>query len=77
MANEEKENISDKLSDREQEVIIIKHDDKNVGVTTLSYNRGVDGSSSDSSTTNDNKYHIAICQDGEICRYIRYRNSSN
>ncbi|CAB4389940.1 unnamed protein product [Rhizophagus irregularis] len=35
--------------------------------TKLSYNRDVDGSSSsDGSTTNDNKYHIAICQNGKF-----------
>ncbi|POG75695.1 hypothetical protein GLOIN_2v1475241 [Rhizophagus irregularis DAOM 181602=DAOM 197198] len=35
--------------------------------TKLSYNRDVDGSSSsDGSITNDNKYHIAICQNGKF-----------
>ncbi|PKC07991.1 hypothetical protein RhiirA5_399547 [Rhizophagus irregularis] len=39
----------------------------NKNKTKLSYNRDVDGSnSSDGSTTNDNKYHIAICQNGKF-----------
>ncbi|CAB5370451.1 unnamed protein product [Rhizophagus irregularis] len=39
----------------------------NKNKTELSYNRDVDGSnSSDGSTTNDNKYHIAICQNGKF-----------
>ncbi|CAB4441094.1 unnamed protein product [Rhizophagus irregularis] len=95
MANEIKDNnlpvnnpdTRRKSIDREQEVIIIKHDVEKVGTftepfkkymnaksiksnknkTKLSYNRDVDGSnSSDGSTTNDNKYHIAICQNGKF-----------
>ncbi|RGB26855.1 hypothetical protein C1646_769875 [Rhizophagus diaphanus] len=78
---------SRKSIDREQEVIIIKHDVEKLGTFTepfnkymkaksiksnknkikLNYDRGVDrSSSSDSNITNDNKYHIAICQNGKF-----------